>query len=71
MKAAKHMAKAVGLATPGRLDKEKGMATVKTVQVKMRRLFSQWERKTHRKIPPEIHDSMASVSRLPYPSTSR
>ena len=61
MTVAKHVAKAVGLATPGRLDKEEGMATVKTVRAKMRRLFSQWERKTNRKIPPEIHDSMASV----------
>ena len=38
---AKHIAKAVGLATPGRLDKEEGIATVKTVQAKMRRLFLQ------------------------------
>ena len=62
MKVAKHVAKAVGLTTPGKLDKESGMATVKTIRGKMRRLFSQWERKTGRKIPPEIHDSMAPVS---------
>jgi hypothetical protein len=62
METAKHVAEAVGLATPGQLDKEGGMATVQTVRVKMRRLFSQWERKTDRKMPQEIHDSMAPVS---------
>jgi len=62
METAKHVAEAVGLATPGQLDKEGGMATVQTVRNKMRRLFSQWERETHRKIPQEIHDAMAPVS---------
>ena len=40
METAKHVAEAVGLATPSQLDKEGGMATVQIVRVKMRRLFS-------------------------------
>jgi hypothetical protein len=62
MDVAKHVAEAIGLATPGKLDKEEGMATVKTVRNKMRKLMSMYERKTGRTIPPEIHDSMAPVS---------
>jgi hypothetical protein len=57
LEVAKHVAKAIRLATPGKLDQEEGMATVQTVRIKMRRLFSHWEWKTHRK----IHDSMAPV----------
>jgi len=33
METMKHVAKTIGLATPGRLDKEKNMATVKTVRL--------------------------------------
>lgn len=58
----KHIAEAIGLATPGKLDKENGMATVKTVRNKVRKFMSQWVRKTNLAIPPEVHDSMAPVS---------
>ncbi|KAH6725001.1 hypothetical protein BKA61DRAFT_688306 [Leptodontidium sp. MPI-SDFR-AT-0119] len=43
----KHITKAVGRLTPGRLDKELKRATVKT------------QRKTNLTIPPEVHDSVA------------
>ena len=65
MKDMKHIAEAVGRSTPGRLDKEKGKATVKTVRNKMRKFMSQWERKTNLAIPPEVHDSVAPVSTPP------
>ena len=62
MKDMKHIAEAIGRSTPGRLDKETGMATVKTIRSKMRIFMSQWVRKTHLSIPPEVHDSAAPVS---------
>jgi hypothetical protein len=58
----KHITEAVGRSTPGRLDKETGRATVKTVRNKMRKLMSIWQRNTNLTIPPEVHDSVAPVS---------
>ncbi|KFZ23167.1 hypothetical protein V502_02354 [Pseudogymnoascus sp. VKM F-4520 (FW-2644)] len=58
MQCMKHFAELVGRSTVGRLDEE-GRPTVKTVQNKVRIFMSQWERKTHLSIPPDVHDSMA------------
>jgi hypothetical protein len=58
----KHITEAVARLTPGRLDKETGRATIKTVRNKMRKLMSIWQRKTNLTIPPEVHDSVAPVS---------
>jgi hypothetical protein len=58
----KHFAEAVGRSTPYKLDKEFKQPTVKTVQNKMQRFISVWERKTGLKIPPAVHDSVAPVS---------
>lgn len=62
MKDMRHTTEAVGLSTPGRLDKETGRATVKTVRNKMQKLMSIWQRNTNFAIPPEVHDSVAPVS---------
>ena len=62
MDVAKHVAKAIGLSTPGKLDKVNGMPTVNTVRIKMRKLMSMYTRKTGRIIPQGVHDSMAPVS---------
>jgi hypothetical protein len=62
METMKHVAKTIGLATPGRLDKEKNMATVETVRNKMRKLMSQWKRETNIPIPSQVHDLAAPVS---------
>ncbi|KFZ25442.1 hypothetical protein V502_00079 [Pseudogymnoascus sp. VKM F-4520 (FW-2644)] len=57
MQCMKHFAEVVGRSTVGRLD-EGGMATVKTVQNKVRVFMSQWERENHQTIPPKVHKSM-------------
>jgi hypothetical protein len=62
MKDMKHITEAVARSTPGRLDKETGRATVRTVRNKMRRLLSIWQRMTNFTIPPEVHNSVAPVS---------
>lgn len=59
----KHIAEAIARSTPGRLD-EGGMATVKTVRVKVRTFMSEWQRKTNLSIPKAVHDSMVPVSLL-------
>ena len=59
---AKHVAKAIGRSTPGKLDKVNRMPTVNTVRIKKRKLMSIYTRKTGRIIPQEVYDSMAPVS---------
>lgn len=62
MKVAKHVTRAIGLSTPGKLDKEKGRAIVNTVRSKIRKLRSIYTRKTGRSIPLDVYNSMAPVS---------
>jgi hypothetical protein len=59
---AKHVTKAIGLSTPGKLDKVNRMPTVNTVRIKMRKLMSIYTRKTGRIIPQDVYDSMAPAS---------
>jgi hypothetical protein len=62
MDVAKHVAKAIGLSTPGKLDKVNGMLTINTIWIKMRKLMLIYTRKTGRIIPQDVYDSMALVS---------
>ena len=62
MEVAKHVAIAIGLSTPGKLDKDNGIASAKIVWNKMRKLMSIYTRKTNRTIPPAVYDSIAPVS---------
>ncbi|OAF60703.1 hypothetical protein VC83_03638 [Pseudogymnoascus destructans] len=57
MQCMKHIAEAIVRSTPGRLD-EGGMATVKTVRVKVWTFMSEWQQKTNLSIPKAVHDSM-------------
>lgn len=59
----KYVTEAVVRSTIGRLDKETKRGTVKSVQNKMRKLMSIWQRKTNLTIPLEVHDSVAPVSK--------
>jgi len=58
----KHVAKAIELLTPGKLDKVNRMLTVNTVRIKMRKLISIYTRKTGRIIPQDVHNLMAPIS---------
>ena len=58
----KHFAEAVGHSTPGRLDKEKKKATIRSIRNKIRKFMSQWQRETNLAILKDVHDSMASIS---------
>jgi len=51
METIKHVAKTIGLATLVKLNKEKNIATVKTIRNKMQKLMSQWKRETILFIP--------------------
>jgi hypothetical protein len=58
----KHVAKAIGLSTPGKLDKVNGMLTINIIWIKMRKLMLIYTRKTSRIIPQDVHDSIALIS---------
>jgi hypothetical protein len=58
----KHFTEAVGRSTPGGLDRATKRATVISIQNKIRKFMSQWQRETNLTIPKEVHNSMAPVS---------
>ncbi|KAM5357705.1 hypothetical protein ACJZ2D_015990 [Fusarium nematophilum] len=59
MQVMKHFAEFVALGTVGKLDKENELPTTDSVRNKMRRFYSNWQRKTHQTIPAEVTLSMA------------
>jgi hypothetical protein len=62
MQVMKHFAEFVALGTVGKLDKENELPTTDSVRNKMRRFYSNWQRKTRQTIPAEVTLSMAPVS---------
>ncbi|KPM33976.1 hypothetical protein AK830_g12599 [Neonectria ditissima] len=59
MQVMKHFAECMALGTVGKLDKENQLPTTDSVRNKMRRFYSNWQRKNHQTIPKEITGSMA------------
>ncbi|KAK7422764.1 hypothetical protein QQZ08_009389 [Neonectria magnoliae] len=59
MQVMKQFAEFVALGTVSKLDKNNQLPTTDTVRIKMRRLYSNWQRKSHTTIPKEVTGSMA------------
>ncbi|KAH7255156.1 uncharacterized protein BKA55DRAFT_725354 [Fusarium redolens] len=61
MQVMKHFAEFVALGTVGKLDKENELPTTDSIRNKMRRFYSNWQRKTRQTIPAEVTLSMAPL----------